>query len=77
LLALEEYVVEGKINLEKIHSGDEIILRVPSYILKETDELGLPTIHMEEVDYRDNNAINFTSYKVGDEITLTGLYTSA
>ena len=77
LLALEEYVVEGKINLEKIHSGDEIILRVPSYILKETDELGFPTIHMEEVDYRDNNAINFTSYKVGDEITLTGLYTSA
>jgi len=47
LLALEEYVVEGKINLEKIHSGDEIILRVPSYILKETDELGFPTIHME------------------------------
>jgi ABC-type lipoprotein release transport system permease subunit len=72
LLGLSNSICEGEINLDKIRSGEEIILRVPAYILENSEEGWVahkPVLHTSE------GAINFESLKVGDEISLTSLWT--
>lgn len=64
-------VIEGSIDIEKIRSGEEVVLRVPAYILKNIDE----SIMRSPVEYTAANAVNFKTFKVGDEITLTSLWT--
>jgi len=67
---LSSSVVEGDINIEKIRSGEEVVLRVPAYVLKNYDDIA--TAHVP-VEYTSNDAINCETLKVGDEITLTSL----
>ncbi len=68
---LSDSVVEGNIDLEKIRSGEEVVLRVPAYILESLDY----GIARSPVGYSSDDAINFETFKVGDEITLTSLWT--
>lgn len=69
---LSDSVIEGNINLEKIRSGEEIVLRVPAYILESYDE-GITA--RSPVEYTVNGAINSETLKVGDKIMLTSLQT--
>lgn len=69
---LSSSVIEGSIDIEKIRSGEEVVLRVPAYILEKYDE-GI-TAH-SPVEYTNPDAINFESFKVGDKIKLTSLWT--
>jgi hypothetical protein len=72
LMGLSNSICEGEINLDKIRSGEEIVLRVPAYILENSDE---GWIAHTPVLYTSEGAINFESLSVGDEISLTSLWT--
>ena len=75
LKSLSPYVAEGEINVDKLRSGEEIILRAPAYKLTTENIGGLECIGLIPTDYNDPDAINVSSLKVGDEITLTGILT--
>ena len=70
LETLARSVVEGEINIDKIKSGEEIILRVPAFRIGEIDSGG---IFMDKTDPDTEGAYNSTTFKVGDEVTLTAL----
>lgn len=71
---LEKSAVEGKIDLDKIISGEEVILRVPAYTIKKMENGAIARI---PVPYTQEGAYNSTTFKVGDEIHLSGLLTDA
>lgn len=83
LLSLAPYVEEGRINLDKIRSGEEVVLVVPD-IQVETSEYndgngntGLMTqIHyLEKGEYSGLEGQHSDRYyRVGDTVTLTRLY---
>jgi len=72
---LKPYVTEGAINIDKIMSGEEIILKVPSYnLIKQQDG----SIYMPEKgnpSFDSSQAIDCTTYKAGDIIHLSALLT--
>lgn len=72
---LKEFVVDGEINIDKLMSGEEIILRVPAYKFVQSDFGGMVLRGVSPIDYTDPEAINFSMYAVGDEITLSGIMT--
>lgn len=72
---LKASVIEGEINIDKIMSGEEVILRVPAYRITEQDFGGTILRGIIPAEYDDPDAINMTQFKVGDEITLSGLLT--
>lgn len=72
---LKASVVEGEINIDKLMSGEEIILRVPAYKITQQDFGGMVSTGIIPADFDDPDAINMTQFKVGDEITLSGLLT--
>ncbi len=71
---LSDYVTEGVIDIEKLNSGEEIIMVVPACIYEEHG-IGRdgepPSRGIGYVDYLDENAINDTLFHVGDEITVS------
>ena len=72
LKSLEDSVVEGKINLARIASGDEIVLRVPAYKIERLDS-GM--VLKSPVSGEQEGAYNSTTFQVGDEIHLSGILT--
>ncbi len=62
---------EGKINLGKIEAGEEVILKVPAYTL---DTAGDGAKCMASVSSTQPEAINSTTFEVGDTIQLTGIF---
>ena len=72
---LSKYIVEGKLNLNKIASGEEVILMVPAFSLRNVTIGGSTGVAMSFPDYQSDNVYNDTIFKVGDEITLSGLVT--
>ena len=72
---LKASVIEGEINIEKLRSGEEVILRVPAYKITEQDFGGTILRGIIPAEYDEPDAINMTQFKVGDEITLSGLLT--
>ena len=72
LKALENSVVEGKINIDKIKSGEEVVLRVPAYTIKKMENEAIARV---PVPYTRKDAYNSTTFKVGDEIHLSGILT--
>jgi len=75
LKSLERSVVEGKIDLQKIASGEEVVLRVPAFEI-EIEPFGEGyVISWIPVDPQKKGAYNNTTLRVGDTITLTGLLT--
>jgi ABC-type antimicrobial peptide transport system permease subunit len=76
LKALERSVVEGKIDLQKLASGEEIILRAPSFLLESIQSSqGLNGTVRRPVDSDKQDVLQSTAIRVGDTITLTGLLT--
>ncbi|MBE6694597.1 MAG: hypothetical protein E7589_07520 [Ruminococcaceae bacterium] len=72
---LKDSVIDGEINIGKIMSGEEVILRVPAYKITEQNFGGTILRGIIPTEYDDPDAINMTQFKVGDEITLSGLLT--
>ena len=72
---LKASVIEGEINIDKLMSGEEVILRVPAYKITEQDFGGMILRGIIPAEYDDPDAINMTQFKVGDEIILSGLLT--
>ena len=72
---LKDSVIDGEINIDKIMSGEEVILRVPAYKITEQNFGGTILRGIIPTEYDDPDAINMTQFKVGDEITLSGLLT--
>lgn len=74
VLGFSEFVTEGRINIDKLNSGEEIILVVPAYssYTEVYDDGNIDSI-LEPVEYDSENAINDTMYHVGDEILLSEL----
>ncbi len=72
LKILEKSVVEGKIDLDKIIAGEEVILRVPAFTIKKMESGGIARIPLP---YTQESAYNSTTFKVGDNIHLSGLLT--
>ncbi len=71
---LSEYVTEGNIDIEKLNSGEEIIMVVPACIYEEygvSRDGEPPSRGIGYVNYTDENAINDTLFHVGDEITVS------
>jgi len=71
LETLSGSVVDGRIDMEKIKSGEEIILRVPDYELSSIE--GGVMFDMYTPD-KNGDYYSSTALKAGDEITLTGLF---
>ena len=72
---LKDSVIEGEINIDKLMSGEEVIIRVPAYKITEQDFGGMILRGIIPTECDDPDAINMTQFKVGDEITLSGLLT--
>lgn len=72
LKSLERSVIEGKIDIDKIISGEEVILRVPAFTITQMKDGG---IARSPASYLHEDAFNSTTFKVGDEIHLSGLFT--
>ncbi len=72
LKSLEKSVVEGRIDLDKITSGEEVILRVPAYTIEKIEN---GRIRKAYVPYTQEDAYNSTTFMVGDKIHLSGLFT--
>ncbi len=71
LMLMDEYITEGNIDVDKIKSGEEVILIVPSYIYEEWGTGKKKTYGLKFAHYTDENAVNDTLFHVGDEITLS------
>lgn len=74
ILGFEKYVAEGKIDINKLNSGEEIILVVPAfkYYVEEFEDGSIGST-LEPIEYNLEGAINDTMYHVGDEVTLSEL----
>lgn len=69
----EPYVTNGKINMEKLNSGEEVILVAPPYTLEKQSDGG---IRKEWCQPNVPGAYNNSLLHVGDEITLTQIESS-
>ena len=75
IVTLADCIAEGEINIDKLSSGEEIILRVPAY-KKVTKMFGdIEANGILVVDPESKDAINSTLLDVGDVIELTGILT--
>ena len=74
MLDFAEYVIDGKINIDKLNAGEEIILVVPAFknYIEECDDGSIGST-LEPVEYDSEGAINDTLFHVGDEILLSEL----
>ena len=70
LSSLSGSVVEGTIDLKKIASGEEIVLRVPAYRIRTLENGG---IMKYSVPYKQKDAYNSTTFHVGDSIHMSGI----
>lgn len=66
------YVAKGEINIDKIKSGEEVILMLPSYYIEPSENEGAYVFYQQEAPagqklYQD------TSFQVGDVLNLTQL----
>lgn len=69
-----KYVIEGKINIDKLNAGEEIILVVPAFKnYAEVCDDGSIASTLEPVKYDSEGAINDALFHVGDEILLSEL----
>ena len=74
ILDYSGYVTEGEINLEKLNSGEEVILVVPAHVYYEENRPdGLFESTRTPVPYNTEGAVNDTLFQVGDEITVSEL----
>ena len=71
IVLMNEYVHEGYIDVDKVKSGEEIILIMPSYIYEEWGSGEKKTYGLRFADFDDENAVNDTLFHVGDAITLS------
>ncbi len=71
IVLMNEYVHEGYIDVDKVKSGEEIILIMPSYIYEEWGSGKKKTYGLRFADFDDENAVNDTLFHVGDAITLS------
>lgn len=69
----EAYVAEGRIDMEKLNSGEEVILVAPPYTLEKQEDGG---IRKEWCQPDVPGAYNNHLLHVGDEITLTQIESS-
>ena len=76
LLDMSSYVIEGEINIDKIRSGEEVILMVPIYECTEYD--GYTEQHfINQEDYSNKkNQFKDNYYSVGDTISFIQFYSS-
>lgn len=74
---LSKYVIDGKIDIDKIKSGEEVILMVPVY---EIADLGDGYYQQNFIVYdqykNKKNQFKDTYYSVGDELTFVQFYSS-
>lgn len=68
---LAKHVSEGQINLARLASGEEIILRVPAYRLRHDDVNNIKIIEPLGKDHPE--ALNSRTFQVGDTLVLSGL----
>lgn len=75
ILDLKEYLAEGEINIDKIKSGEEVILMIPVY---EFEDLGDGYYQQNFIPYNQyenkSNQYKDTYFSVGDEITFLQFY---
>lgn len=73
LRQLEKYVVEGSINIEKILSGEEVIISANPLALMSVQDIGVPTtnpmVKLVSPSVEKYEKMQ-PSYKVGDELNL-------
>ncbi len=70
---LGNYISEGEINIDKLISGEEIILRVPSYCLLDENG-GIRRVTKGMYGYDESLSHSNSTLKVGDELKITFLY---
>lgn len=70
---LSNYVAEGEINIDKLKSGEEVILRVPSYCLLDEDN-GIRRVTKGTYGYDEALSHSNSALKVGDDLEITLLY---
>lgn len=73
LMRFSEYIVEGEIDLEKLNSGEEVILVAPPFTLTQMNDGG---IRKEWCSADAEGSYQNTIFHVGDEITLTQIKSS-
>ena len=75
LMDLNSVIAEGEINIDKLISGEEVILRVPAFKIVETDFGEFTATGIVPTESTAPEAINFSMLQVGDEITLSEITT--
>ncbi len=70
---LSNYIAEGEINIDKLKSGEEVILRVPSYCLLDEDN-GIRRVTKGMYGYDEALSHSNSALKVGDDLEITLLY---
>ncbi len=77
ILALEDYVIHGSIDIEKIKSGEEVILMAPVY---EIIDLGEGYYRQNFISYdhykNKSNQYKDSYYSVGDNLTFLQFYSA-
>jgi hypothetical protein len=73
---LSSYIVEGELHLDKLASGEEVILMVPAITIEDKEVTEGSAVMMDYPDYLSPDAMNCTIFQVGDEITMSGLMSS-
>ena len=71
LESLNKYVTDGNLDMDKISSGEEVVLLVPAYEYSEHGSGDKISREMNFIDYTSESAINDSLFHVGDEITLS------
>lgn len=69
LLKMNSKVVEGEINIDKIRSGEEIVLMAPMYELKNLNGYTVQSFITSD-EYNGKNQYIDTNYSVNDEIEI-------
>lgn len=77
ILALKDYVIQGSINIEKIKSGEEVILMAPVYEITDLGE-GYYRQDFISYDHYKNNSNQYKDayYSVGDDLTFVQFYSA-
>lgn len=70
---LNNYVAEGEINIDKLKSGEEVILRVPSYCLLDEGD-GIRRVTKGMYGYDEALSHSNSALRVGDDLKITLLY---
>lgn len=74
LLEMEQYVVEGRIDIEKIRSGEEAVLMVPMYEYKQYDGYSEQHFITQNEYTGEGNQYKDNTYSVGDTISFIQFY---